>query len=165
MANARYQPLTAWSHSHARKRPVKTKYTSAMMLQMQATHSTRVRTASAGRAGLLHHHLALLVLREGLPERLVEPHDVPVPAGRPPARGLPAGEAPGTGLPTKCWLTFTRATIETQTPPQQRERLLRSWTQDGAQGRGRRRQTSPPSNAPPFEQRGESFRHRMQART
>merc|ERR1719235_783910 len=45
MAIARHQPLTAWPPSHARKRPVKAQYTSAMMLQMLAMHSTQANSA------------------------------------------------------------------------------------------------------------------------
>merc|ERR1719387_110395 len=45
MAIARHQPLTAWPPSHARKRPVKAAYTSAMMLQMLARHSTHAKQA------------------------------------------------------------------------------------------------------------------------
>merc|ERR1719478_1191267 len=45
MAIARHQPLTAWPPSHARKRPVKAAYTSAMMLQMLARHSTHANIA------------------------------------------------------------------------------------------------------------------------
>ena len=51
MAIARHQPLTAWPPSHARKRPVKAAYTSAMMLQMLAQHSTHAKSALAIRAG------------------------------------------------------------------------------------------------------------------
>merc|ERR1719262_273481 len=47
MAIARHQPLTAWPPSHARKRPVKAAYTSAMMLQMLAAHSTHANIAPA----------------------------------------------------------------------------------------------------------------------
>merc|ERR1719478_1553642 len=45
IAMARHQPLTAWPPSHARKRPVKAAYTSAMMLQMLAMHSTHANNA------------------------------------------------------------------------------------------------------------------------
>merc|ERR1719353_1803048 len=44
MAIARHEPLTAWPPSHARKRPVKAQYTSAM-LQMLARHSTHANSA------------------------------------------------------------------------------------------------------------------------
>merc|ERR1719449_467613 len=45
MAIARHHPLTAWPPSHARKRPVKAAYTSAMMLQMLAKHSMHAKQA------------------------------------------------------------------------------------------------------------------------
>ena len=47
MAIARHQPLTAWPPNHARKRPVAAAYTSAMMLQMLAQHSTHANSAPA----------------------------------------------------------------------------------------------------------------------
>merc|ERR1719299_262303 len=45
IAIARHQPLTTWPPSHALNRPVKAAYTSAMMLQMLARHSTHANSA------------------------------------------------------------------------------------------------------------------------
>ena len=44
---ARHQPMIAWPPNHARKRPVAAAYTSAMMLQMLAQHSTHANSALA----------------------------------------------------------------------------------------------------------------------
>merc|ERR1719313_1039487 len=66
MAIARHQPLTAWPPSHARKRPVKPAYTSAMMLQMLAAHSMHAKQEPA------------------------TPAAAPAPAAAPPAAPAPA---------------------------------------------------------------------------
>ena len=95
MAIARYQSLVTWPTGNARKRPVTAVHTSVMTKQMLAQQAT---TAPAGRDGLPRHHLALLVLREGLLLRLAEPLHVPVKAEVRRAQWCPSDSASCYGV-------------------------------------------------------------------
>merc|ERR1719399_2409374 len=79
MAIARHQPLTAWPPSHARKRPVKAAYTSAMMLQILARHSTHAKQAPQTPASAPAASAAP-----------VSPSAASAPAAAPPAAPAPA---------------------------------------------------------------------------